>query len=115
MSKETILMTENQWANSQFSIAKYYGGIRINGKNYMICNKYGITLVELSNPDSKYYVGDNNMAIPPGEPADLILEEWIPIYKKLGRDRFIEIIETGVSLEEAKGIAGLKRKLNKEN
>ena len=86
MSKETILMTENQWANSQFSIAKYYGGVRING-----------------------------MAIPPGEPVDLVLVEWIPIYKKLGRDRFIEIIDTGVSLEEAKGIAGLKRKLNKED
>lgn len=81
----------------------------------MICNKYGITLVELSNPASEYYVGDDNMAIPPGEPADLVLAEWIPIYNKLGRDRFIEIIETGVSLEEAKGIAGLKRKLNKED
>lgn len=30
MSKETILMTENQWATSQFSIAKYYGSIMIN-------------------------------------------------------------------------------------
>lgn len=115
MSKETILMTENQWANSQFSIARYYGGIRINGKSYMICNKHGITLVELSNPTSKHYVGAGNMAISPGEPADLVLAEWIPIYKKLGRDRFIEIIETGVSLEEAKRIAGLKRNLNKEN
>lgn len=115
MRNETILMTENQWANSQFSIARYYGGVRINRKNYMICNKYGIKLVELSNPDSKHYVGDGNMAIPPGEPADLVLAEWIPIYKKLGRDRFIEIIESGVSLEEAKGITGLKRKLNKED
>lgn len=115
MKKEIILLEEGYWANSQFSTARYYGGIRINGKNYMICNKHGITLVELSNPDSKYYVGDNNMAIQPGEPADLVLAEWIPIYKKLGRDRFIEIIESGVSLEEAKGITGLKRKLNKED
>lgn len=106
MRKETILMTEKQWANSQFSIARYYGGIRINGKNYMICNKHGITLVELSNPTSKHYVGDGNMAIQPGEPADLVLAEWIPIYKKLKRNRFIEIIETGISLIEAKKIAG---------
>ena len=106
MRKETILMTEKQWANSQFSIARYYGGIRINGKNYMICNKHGITLVELSNPTSKHYVGDSNMAIQPGEPADLVLAEWIPIYKKLKRNRFIEIIETGISLIEAKKIAG---------
>lgn len=42
------------------------------------------------------------MAIPPGEPADLVLKEWIPVYKKLGRDKTIECVEQGMSLKEAK-------------
>lgn len=100
-----IIITEEYWANSQFSIARYYGGIRINGKEYKIVNKQGATLFELSDPDSPYYVGDGvKKAIEPGEPADLVLEEWIPIYKKLGRERTIELVKQGVSLAEAKKI-----------
>ena len=98
----TIIMTEEYWANSQFSVARYYGGIIINGKSYKIVNKQGATIFELSLPKSPYYVGDGNMAIPPGEPADLVLEEWIPIYKKLGRDKFIECVKQGMSVQEAR-------------
>lgn len=95
-------MTEEYWANSQFSVARYYGGIQIGGKSYKIVNKQGATIFELSDPDSPYYVGDGNMAIPQGEPADLVLKEWIPMYKKLGRDKTIECVEQGMSLKEAK-------------
>ena len=98
----TIIMTEEYWANSQFSVARYYGGITIGKKNYRIVNKQGATIFELSDPDSPYYVGDGKTkAIEPGEPADLVLEEWIPIYKKLGRDKFIECVEQGMSVQEA--------------
>lgn len=98
-----IIMTEEYWANSQFSVARYYGEIRINGKIYKIVNKQGATIFELSDPDSPYYVGDGNTkAIEPGEPADLVLEEWIPFYKQLGRDKIIECVKNRMSVQEVK-------------
>lgn len=96
-----IIMTEEYWANSQFSIARYYGGIQIGGKSYKIVNKHGITLFELSNPSSKHYVKEGK-AIEPGEPVDLVREDWIPIYKKLGRDKTIELVKQGKTIEEVK-------------
>lgn len=103
MQKLPIAMAEDYWANSQFSIARHYGQINLNGKSYIIVNKQGLTIFELSDPESKHYVGDDNMAIPPGEPCDLVMAEWIPIYKKLGRDKFIELIkQDDITLEKAK-------------
>ena len=94
-------MAEEYWANSHFSIARYYGQIKIDGKVYIIVNKHGVTIFELSDPKSKHYVGDDAKAIPPGEPADLVLAEWIPVYKALGRDKTIELVENHTSLEDA--------------
>lgn len=99
-----IIIMEQYWANSHLSIARYYGGIKVNGDEYKIVNKDGVTLEELSNPYSKHYV-KSGMAIQPGEPADLVRTDWIPIYKKLGRDRTIELVGNGTSLKEAKKIA----------
>lgn len=96
-------MTEEYWVNSQFSIARYYGGIRIGDKDYKIVNKHGITLFELSDPSSKHYVKEGK-AIVPGEPADLVREDWIPVYKRLGRDKTIELVKQGISLAEARKI-----------
>lgn len=95
-----IIMEEGYWANSYLSVARYYGGIKVNGKEYKIVNKDGITLEDLSNPNSRYYVKEG-MAIQPGEPADLVLEEWIPVYRKLGREKTIEIVRKGIPLKEA--------------
>lgn len=98
-------MTEEYWANSQFSVARYYGGLSIGGKSYKIVNKQGATIFELSDPDSPYYVGDGvKKAIEPGEPADLVREDWIPIYKRLGREKTIELVKQGVTLAEARKI-----------
>lgn len=98
-----VIMTEEYWANSHFSVARYYGGIQIGDKSYKIVNKQGATIFELSDPNSPYYVGDGvKKAIEPGEPADLVLEEWIPIYKKLGRERTIECVKQGMSVHEAR-------------
>ena len=94
-------MTEEYWANSHFSIARYYGQIEINGNIYVLVNKRGVTIFELSNPNSKHYVGDDNMAIPPGEPADLVHFQWLPIYRVLGREKTLELVKQNVSLEEA--------------
>lgn len=103
-----VLYEEAYWRNTQMSVARFYGGINIteNGKKreFLIVNKQGITLQELSDPDSKHYVKDG-MAIPPGEPADLIDKVFIPLYKKLGREKFIDILsrqEKGLSKAELK-------------
>lgn len=107
MSKQPIVIEESVWMNSHLSIARHYGQIKINGNMYMLCNKSGITIFELSNPSSKYYVGDNNMAIPPGEPADLVHADWIPVYKVLGRNKLLKLLKEGKTLKEVKIIAGV--------
>lgn len=96
-----ILIEEGYWANSQLSVAKYFGGLQFNGKEYQIVNKEGITVEELSNPQSKNYAGNGKYAIPPGEPADLVMSDWIPVYRKLGRDKFISLLKDKVSLDKA--------------
>ena len=52
------------------------------------------------------------MAIEPGKPADLIQADWIPVYKKMGRDKFIKMLQDlpGITLEQAK--ERLKLKVN---
>ena len=39
MSCKTILMTEEQWANSQFSIVRRDGSCSINGEFFIIVDK----------------------------------------------------------------------------
>lgn len=91
-----VLMEEEYWRNSYFSIARFNGGIVVNseGKQHemKIVNKNGITLEELSDPVSEHYVKEG-MAIQPGEPADLIDTDFIRYYKKLGRGKFIAILK----------------------
>lgn len=104
-----IIITQEHWANSQLSIAKHYGGIKVNDHEYILVNKQGISLSELSNPRSKHYVSEGK-AIPPGEPADLVRKDWLPIYKALGREETIELVKQGKSLKEAKKILKFKTK-----
>ena len=69
-----ILIEEGYWMNSQLSIARFYGGIRFNGEEYVI--------------------------VPPKN--DLLLKVWVPVYKKLGRERTIGLIKNDTSLKVAK-------------
>ena len=71
----TLLMTEEYWSNSQFSVARFYGGCTINGKHYMIVNKEGIDLFTLS---VQAEVQGEKYAIPPGQPADLVSDCVVP-------------------------------------
>lgn len=41
-------MTEEFWANSQFSVARYYGRIKISSNEYIIVNKEGKDIFECS-------------------------------------------------------------------
>ncbi len=97
MITETIIYPREYWMNSQLSIARHYGGCIIKGKKYVIVNKEGVSMRELVD-NAK--LGD--VLIPASEPADLILAEWQPIYKALGRDKFIEYIKEHNDLKEAK-------------
>lgn len=85
-----IVMTEEFWANSQFSIARYYGRIHIDNHDWVIVNKDGKDIFELSREAEK---AGREKAIEPGEPADLCREDFVPIYRKLGRERFLEFLE----------------------
>lgn len=60
--------------NSQLSVARFYGGIKFNGEEYVI--------------------------VPPKN--DLLLSKWVPVYKALGRERTVNLIKSGTSLEVAK-------------
>lgn len=82
-------MDEEYWANSQFSIARHYGGVNINGKQFIIVNKEGKDIYECSLEADRE---GREKAIPPGEPADLVLNDFVPYYRKLGRDEFLRIL-----------------------
>jgi hypothetical protein len=98
ITTETIIYPEEYWANSIFSIARHYGGCIIKGKEYVIVNKEGVSMQKLAD---KAKLGD--VLIPAGEPADLILKEWQPIYRALGRDKLFEYLKTqSCDLKEAK-------------
>lgn len=93
------VIPEEYWKESHFSIAKYYGRIRINRAVYMIVDKHGRDIFELSDIAVKE---GKQMAIEPGEPCDLCRVDWIPSYKALGRDKIIELIKEGKTLNEVK-------------
>lgn len=102
-------MTEDYWANSQLSVVRYTGGMQWNGIRYIICNKEGKDIFECSIEAEKE---GREKAIEPGEPCDLIDQRYIPVYRKLGRDKFIELIKENQDLtpEKAIELAGIEVK-----
>ena len=102
MSNAPLLMTEEFWANSQLSIARYYGEIILDGRKYIIVDKLGRDIFECSAIADKE---GREKAIEPGEPADLILSTLRFAYRKLGRDRIISLIKDGKTEDEIKALA----------
>lgn len=103
-----IAMAEEYWANSHFSIARYYGRIQFNNNLYIIVDKRGHTIFECSVEAEKL---GKEKAIDPGEPADLVMEQYIPIYRKLGREKFLNWLKDKSldhSVEAAYDYVGLK-------
>lgn len=98
ITTETIIYPEEYWMNSQLATARFFGGCTIKGKDYIIVNKEGVSMQKLADKAK-----DGDMLIPAGEPADLILKEWQPIYKSLGRDGLFEYLKTqSCDLKEAR-------------
>lgn len=94
---KSILLTKEALMSSYFSVAKFSGGITVTGeggkeRELFVVNKEGKTLMQVG--------------IPAGEPADLVDNEFIPLYKKLGREKFIEIVKDNplLSRKELKNV-----------
>lgn len=106
---QPILMTEEYWANSQFSTVRYIGSMNWNGITYIICNKEGKDIFECSIEAEKE---GREKAIEPGEPCDLVDVRYLPVYRKLGREAFIELIKEHQDLtpEKAFALAGIEVK-----
>lgn len=85
-----ICMTEEYWKNSQFSIARYYGQIKVNRDEYIIVNKDGIDVFTLSAIAEKQ---GKEKAIDPGEPCDLVRKDFVKYYRKLKRDKFLAVLK----------------------
>lgn len=96
-------MTEEYWANTHFSIARHTGMVRVNGNVFVIVNKEGKDIFQLSIEAEK---AGREKAIEPGEPADLCRIDFVPFYRKLGRDRFISVLKDnrGLSDKEMKAV-----------
>lgn len=82
-------MTEESWANTQLSFVRRTGRVNFNGAEYVIVNKEGKDIFQLSFEAQK---AGREKAIEPGEPADLLRTDFVPIYRKLGRDRFLKFL-----------------------
>lgn len=65
MEIKTILFTKENWLNSQLSVARFYGGLRLGSHEYMVM------------PDS----------------GDLLRDDFVKYYKKLGRKRLVDILQ----------------------
>ena len=102
MINAPLLMTEEFWANSQLNIARYYGEIIFCGRKYIIVDKHGRDIYELS---AKADREGREKAIEPGEPADLVLSTLKMAYRKLGRERIIALIKEGKTEDEIKALA----------
>lgn len=94
-----ILYTEEHWRYSQLSIVKHYGMINIQGKEFILVNKEGKDIFECSAEAEKE---GREMAIPAGEPCDLIDITYQPIYRQVGRGKFLEMVMAGMDLEKMK-------------
>ena len=94
-----ILIEEEYWRTSQFSIAKYYGEIKVKiGSetiHYIIVNKEGKDIFECSLEAEK---ASREKAIEPGEPVDLVDRRYVPAYRMMGRDAFIDMIQAHKNL-----------------
>lgn len=94
-----IVLAESYWANSQLSMARYFGKIRIDEHQYVIVDKRGHDIFECSLEAQK---AGRKKAIEPGEPADLCRTDFVPIYRKLGREQFLKFLQENPDINTAK-------------
>ena len=76
------MMTKEYWLASQLSVAKYAGGCKAFGHEYLV--------MQLT--------------------ADLLRTDFIPMYKNLGRERFLQMLKDNPAINDA----DLKRMMQDE-
>jgi hypothetical protein len=91
------MFTKEEWLPSQLSIARHYGGVKINGVEYMVVDRLGRKFFFHSIADSV--------------PADLIDRRFISLYKKHGRDKFIRVLKECPGTESVKEMKALLESL----
>lgn len=94
-----IVMTEEYWTNTYFSVARYYGRIIVDGHEYIIVDKRGHDIFECSVEAERL---GRKKAIEPGEPADLCRTDFVPFYRKLGREQFFKFIRENPDVKTPK-------------
>ena len=94
-----IVMTAQYWANTQLSFVRHTGRVAIDGHEYIIVDKRGHDIFECSLEAQK---AGREKAIEPGEPADLCRTDFVPIYRKLGRDLFLKFIQENQDVKTPK-------------
>lgn len=109
----TILFTEECWASSQLSIVRHTGQVSINGITYIIVDKAGRDIFELSAIAQKE---GRTKAIEAGEPCDLVDSRYVKAYRKMGRDAFIEMLKGNphLTVKMANEIAAQHKKEHKQ-
>lgn len=70
---ESILISPEYWQNSQLSIARYFGGVKVNNKYYVI------------DPQSNY----------------LVDSKWLSLVRKVGIDKTKEVLKSTNDIKEA--------------
>lgn len=78
----------------------------MNGIPYLIVNKEGKDILECSMEAKKE---GREKAIEPGVSCDLVATPFIPIYRQLGRDKFIQMLEEEDELTVNKAKEWVKR------
>lgn len=84
-----ICMSEEYWASSMFSVVRHTGEISISGHVFIIVNKDGKDIFQCSHEANK---AGRQKAIEPGEPADLVRRDFVKYYRRLKRDRFLQVL-----------------------
>ena len=85
-----VCMAEEFWKNSQLSVAALTGHVGLGGHEYVIVNKDGKDIFECSIEADK---AGRDMAIEPGEPADLLRRDFVKYYRLLSRDTFLQVLK----------------------
>lgn len=80
----TILMTKDVWMNSTLSIARFSGVIHVNRTSYIVM----------------------------GSKEDLVDYDFAKYYNKLGRDRFIQVLEQNKHADKGFVMQAMKDALN---
>lgn len=94
-----IVIAESYWANSQLSIARYTGRITLDGHQFVIVDKRGHDIYECS---IEAQMARRQKAIEPGEPADLCRTDFVPIYRELGREKFLQFLTENTDIKTVK-------------